>query len=88
MLIVIRSVSSSISEFTRRLPGYQTLLVERFSTYLHAFEKAGLNISDEVILEHFDPRAVMRLAAAALLRLRGILTDTFFVQQRAGHRAR
>ncbi|MDJ0812067.1 MAG: AI-2E family transporter [Desulfobacterales bacterium] len=79
VLIVISFVSSSISEFTRRLPGYQTLLVERFSTYLLVFEKFGLNISDEVVLEYFDPRAIMRLAGAALLRLRGILTNTFFI---------
>ncbi len=79
VFVIISFVGSSISEFTRRLPGYQTLLVEKFSAYLQWFDKFGLNISEEVVLEYFDPRAVMRLAANALLRLRGLLTNTFFI---------
>ncbi len=79
VFVIISFVGSSISEFTRRLPGYQTLLVEKFSTYLHWFDKFGFSISEEVVLEYFDPRAIMRLAATALLRLRGILTNTFFI---------
>ncbi len=79
VFVIISFVGSSISEFTRRLPGYQTLLVEKFSTYLHWFDKFGFSISEEVVLEYFDPRAIMRLAATALLRLRGLLTSTIFI---------
>ena len=79
VFFIISFVGSSISEFTRRLPGYQPLLVKKFSAYLQWFDKLGLKISEDVVLEYFDPRAVMRMAATALLRLRGILTNTFFI---------
>ncbi len=79
VFVIISFVGSSISEFTRRLPNYQALLIQKFSAYLHWFDKFGLNISEEVVLEYFDPRAVMRLAATALLRLRGLLTNAFFI---------
>ncbi len=79
VFFIISFVGSSISEFTRRLPGYQPMLVEKFSAYLQWFDKLGLKISEDVVLEYFDPRAVMRMAATALLRLRGILTNTFFI---------
>lgn len=77
--LVISFVGSSISEFTRRVPGYQTQLAAKFYAYLHWFEKLGVDISEDVIFEYFDPRAIMRLAATTLLRLRGILTNAFFI---------
>ena len=79
VFLIISFVGSSMTEFTRRLPHYQIQLADKFSGSLHWFEKFGLDISEEVVFEYFDPRAIMRLAAAALLRLRGILTNTFFI---------
>ncbi len=79
VFLIISFVGSSLTEFTRRLPKYQIQLADTFSDSLHWLEKFGFDISEEVVFEYFDPRAIMRLAAAALLRLRGILTNTFFI---------
>jgi predicted PurR-regulated permease PerM len=76
---LISFVGSAITEFTRRLSGYQTQLVEKFYGYLHWFEKLGIEMSDEMFLEHFDPRVILRFVTTMLMRLRGILTNAFFI---------
>ncbi len=56
VFLIAGFVGSSMTEFTRRLPDYQIQLVKRFADSLHAFEKFGIDISADVVLEYFDPR--------------------------------
>ena len=75
----ITFVSSSITEFARRLPVYQAQLKSIIAQYLEWFDKVGIQISNETFFEYFDPGVAMRLAANTLMRLRGLLTNGLLI---------
>jgi AI-2 transport protein TqsA len=72
-------VGASVKDFSATLPTYQERLQEQTKALLSWFERIGLEISDEVLLEYFDPGAIMRIVGKTLTRLGGVLTNAFFI---------
>ena len=72
-------VGASLKDFSATLPVYQVRLQEETKALLAWFERIGIEISDQVLLEYFDPGAAMRLVAKTLTRLGGVLTNAFFI---------
>jgi predicted PurR-regulated permease PerM len=77
--ILITYIGNSMTAFVRRLPIYQTQLQSTLSDYIDWLAKYGIEISKEVVFQYFNPSVAMRLAGTTIMRLRGILTDTFFI---------
>ncbi|UCD30823.1 MAG: AI-2E family transporter [Desulfobacterales bacterium] len=78
-IFLMAFVGSSITEFSRRLPTYQTQLQGKLTDHLHWLDKWGIDLSSDLIVQYFDPGVAMRLAANTLTRLKGILTNAFFI---------
>lgn len=76
---LITYIGSSLTIFARRLPDYQTILQSSLSVYIDWLASHGIEISKDIVFQYFNPGVAMRLAGEAILRLRGVLTDTFFI---------
>jgi predicted PurR-regulated permease PerM len=76
---LVTYIGSSMSTFTRRIPVYQTQLQSTLSAYIDWLATHGIEISKDVVFQYFNPGVAMRLAGSAISRLRGVLTDTFFI---------
>jgi len=78
-LLMVTLLGASVKDFSANLPAYQARLQEEARALLTWFERMGLEISDQVLLEYFDPGAAMRLVGRTLTRLGGVLTNAFFI---------
>jgi len=78
-LLIGTLVGASVKDFSATLPVYQARLQEETKALLAWFARIGFEISDQVLLEYFDPGAAMRLVARTLTRLGGVLTNVFFI---------
>jgi len=78
-LLILTLVGTSINDFTRDLPIYQEKLrhqTEALFDWLHSF---GLKASKKVLLDLFDPGAVMQYSASMLAKAGGVLTNSFLI---------
>jgi len=78
-LLVVTLVGTSVNDFTRDLPVYQQKLREQTIHLASYLDKFGIQISRKVLLEHFDPGAVMQSAAGMLAKAGGVLTNSFLI---------
>jgi AI-2 transport protein TqsA len=72
-------VGASVKDFSAALPLYQARLQEEIQGLIAWLRGIGLDISDQVLLEYFDPGAIMRIVGKTLTRLGGVLTNAFFI---------
>jgi len=78
-LIVISLISSSVNDFTRELPVYQDKLRVQTLLLFDWFEKMGVKVSKDILLEHFNPGALMQSAGTMLAKAGGVLTNSFLI---------
>ena len=78
-LLVLTLVGSSVNDFTRDLPVYQQKLQGQTLLLLDWLDKVGIDVSKELLLEHFNPGAVMQSAASMLAAAGGVLTNSFLI---------
>jgi len=72
-------VGTSINDFSKDLPLYQQRIKEDFTGLIHLLDRFGFTLPDQLLLDSFDPGAIMGLAAALLTSLSGLLTNAFFI---------
>jgi len=72
-------VSSSMADFSRSLPLYQTRLTSILKDLIHWTEGRGIDVTEKIIMEQFDPGKLMKLAANMLNNLLSVLTNTFMI---------
>ena len=78
-LLLLTLVGTSINDFGRELPIYQDKLRNQTMAlfdWLHGF---GLQFSKQVLLNLFDPGAVMQYSASMLAKAGGALTNSFLI---------
>jgi predicted PurR-regulated permease PerM len=78
-LLVVTLVGSSVNDFTRDLPIYQEKLRGQTMQLISYLDRFNIKISKEILLEHFDPGAVMQSAAVMLAKAGGVLTNSFLI---------
>ncbi|SHJ28277.1 Predicted PurR-regulated permease PerM [Malonomonas rubra DSM 5091] len=78
-LLVVTLVGTSVNDFTRDLPTYQEKLRGQTLHLAGYLDKFGIQISKDILLEHFDPGAVMQSAAGMLAKAGGVLTNSFLI---------
>lgn len=78
-LLVVTLVGSSVNDFTRDLPIYQEKLRGQTLQLVSYLDRFNIKISKEILLEHFDPGAVMQSAAGMLAKAGGVLTNSFLI---------
>lgn len=78
-MIVTGLIGSSLSDFSKNLPFYQSRLKEILAGTIAWLEGHGVDLTEEVLLEQFDPGKIMGLAANTLNKMGGLLTNTFII---------
>lgn len=76
---VLTVVGTSVNNFTEQLPTYQEQLRAQATYVFNRLESIGIHLSRQIILEHFDPGAVMQSAASMLATAGGVLTNSFLI---------
>ena len=72
-------LGTSLNEFSNNFHQYQILLKSYAEDIISFLENRGLSISGQILLEQFDPGAVMSLTSGILSRLGSIITNTFLI---------
>jgi predicted PurR-regulated permease PerM len=78
-LLVVALIGNSVNDFTRDLPIYQEKLRAQTVQVIGYLDKFGVRVSKELLLEHFDPGAVMQYSASMLAKAGGVLTNSFLI---------
>lgn len=72
-------IGTSVNEFSASLPGYQERLRKDVTALIAWIENMGLNISDKILFDYFNPGTAMQLVAVTFNKLSGALTYTFLI---------
>ena len=72
-------ISSSMTEFSKSIPLYQERLTTILKNLIHWTQNRGIDVTEKVIVEQFDPGKLMKLAANMLNNLLSVLTNTFMI---------
>jgi predicted PurR-regulated permease PerM len=72
-------VSSSMADFSRSMPLYQERLNGMVKNLISWAEGHGIDVTEKIIMEQFDPGKLMKLAANMLNNLLSVLTNTFMI---------
>jgi len=78
-LLLTAFLGTSLNGFTKALPVYQNRLSEETAGFVTWLRSHGLEFSDEVLNDLFDPRKAMRVIANVLAGLRGVFTNAFLI---------
>ena len=77
--LVLTLLGTSVNDFTRDLPSYQEKLRSETVALLGYLDKFGIQVSKQLLLEHFDPGKVMQYSASMLAKAGGVLTNSFLI---------
>ncbi len=72
-------ITSSMAEFSRAMPQYQDRLHVILKAMIGWLEGHGVEVTEQVIMDQFDPGKLMRIAGNMLNNLFGMLTNTFMI---------
>jgi predicted PurR-regulated permease PerM len=72
-------VGKSVNDFSASMPLYQERLTGQTTALISWLRGLGLEISNEVVTEYFDPRKIMNLLAKTASGLSGLLTNAFLI---------
>jgi len=72
-------ISSSMADFSRAIPLYQERLHTMIKDLIHWATDNGIDVTEKIIMEQFDPGKLMKLAANMLNNLFSVLTNTFMI---------
>lgn len=78
-LFLVAFIGSSINDFSSHLPEYQAQLQEQTAGLVEWLVGKGINISQELVLQRFDPSIAMNLAGSLLSGLSGALANLFLI---------
>ncbi len=77
--LLLTLLGTSVNDFTNDLPFYQEKLRGQTVALLSYLDRFGIQVSKELLLEHFDPGKVMQYSASMLAKAGGVLTNSFLI---------
>jgi AI-2 transport protein TqsA len=72
-------ISASVKDFSQRLPLYQAHLKDEIVIIITWLQGLGLNISEKMLLDYFNPGSTMEIIANILSSLGNALTNAFLI---------
>lgn len=72
-------IGASVNNFLREIPQYQARIQDEFISFIFWLRGFGINISQRVVMDYFDPASIMQIIANILSGLGGVLTNTFLI---------
>ncbi len=77
--LVLTLVGTSVNDFTDQLPFYEEKLRAQTLILFEWLEDMGIKLSRQVLMDHFNPGALMQSAASMLAKAGGVLTNSFMI---------
>lgn len=78
-LIVGALIGTSLAGFSEDLPLYQIRLQNIFNDIIEWLSHFGIRISNDLVLDYFNPAVAMQVVASTLTELGGVLTNAFLI---------
>ena len=78
-LLIAGLVGSSVKDFSRDLPVYESKLKQQTGLIMGWLERLGVDVSGLELTEIFDPGAAMKLVATLLSSLGNMLANSFLI---------
>jgi predicted PurR-regulated permease PerM len=78
-MVLATFITSSLTDFSKAVPYYQQRLHAIFLELAHWLDGHGIKVTEEILLDQFDPGKLMRIAGNMLNNLFGMLTNTFMI---------
>ncbi len=72
-------VGSSVDDFTRNLPQYETRISEQWSRFLAWLSASGVSLPQQTLMNNFDPRSAVQMAKAILAGFGNVLANSFLI---------
>jgi len=72
-------VGTSLNDFSKALPTYQTRLTAKTAGFLSWLKDMGFDVSPQVLTDYFDPAKALNMAANTLSGLSKVLKDVFLI---------
>jgi AI-2 transport protein TqsA len=79
LLIAGALVGASLNSFYNSLPFYQTRIQEQLLNFKALLASKGIAVTDKILLEYFNPAAVMNLTAGLLAGLSAVLSNIVLI---------
>ena len=76
---VVTLIGSSMTDFTRNVPGYQERLLEQTAGWWNWLTERGIVLDRSILTDTFNPGKLLKMAANTLNGLGGMLTNTFVI---------
>jgi predicted PurR-regulated permease PerM len=78
-LLLMTFIGTSVNDFTSALPDYQIRIKGKTAGLIDWLNNMGLSISNQEIMEYFDPGQAMQLASRLFRGLGSVLSNTFLI---------
>lgn len=78
-LIVLTIIGTSVNDFTSQLPLYEQKLRSQTLILIDWLDRFGIQISSQLLFDHFDPGSIMQYAGRMLSAAGGVLTNSFLI---------
>ena len=79
MLLIAALAGSSLDDFSRALPGYQTQLKTKLSEFIGWMTSKGIAVPRDTLMDAIDPSAAMQLATGVLAGLGNVMTNALLI---------
>jgi len=76
---VASMIGSSLTDFSKSLPLYESRLQSMLSAVLAWLSAHGMPVTDQIFTDQFNPGKIMGMAANTLNKMGGLLTNTFMI---------
>lgn len=76
---IVTLIGTSMADFSRSIPFYQQRLQTMLKELIIWVEARGIDVTDQIIMDQFNPGKIMRIVANMLNNLFGLLTNTFII---------
>lgn len=77
--VLVQFLGGSVAEFTDSLPFYQKRLLSESTKLVNWLSQRGIDVSEQMLREYFDPGMAMQMASRTLTGLSGALTNAFLI---------
>ncbi|UCG11021.1 MAG: AI-2E family transporter [Deltaproteobacteria bacterium] len=78
-LLLAAFIARSLDGLTSALPLYQERLADMTAALVGWLQGLGVDVSDQLLTDYFNPQKAMRMVANMLTGLQGVLTNVFLI---------
>ena len=78
-VLMVGVIGTSLSDFTNKMPAYQQKLQKQTTDVMTWLKEKGVDTSDDIITDAFNPQAIMGYVGSLVSTLSGLLSNAFLI---------